>query len=137
MLTRMSQALTEVAEQERELKDLVAGILDEARRQGASAAEVSVSEDEGLTVSVRQRDLETVEFNRDRGFGITVYVGDRKGSASTSDASPEAVRTLVWQRVGQPADEVAFAEQLAEQQVRDWQIEHVLPLIVQAWQSPE
>ena len=51
--------------------------------------------------------------------------------------SPEAVRTLVWQRVGQPADEVAFAEQLAEQQVRDWQIEHVLPLIVQAWQSPE
>ena len=51
--------------------------------------------------------------------------------------SPETVRTLVWQRVGQPVDEVAFAEQLAEQQVRDWQIEHVLPLIVQAWQSPE
>ena len=88
------------AEQERELTDLVSSILDEARAQGAAAAEVSVSEDEGLTVSVRQRDLETVEFNRDRGFGITVYSGACKGSASTSDASPEAVRATVRAALG-------------------------------------
>ena len=120
MLTRMSHPPAEIAQQERELTDLVAGILDEARRQGASAAEVSVSEDEGLTVSVRQRDLETVEFNRDRGFGITVYVGDRKGSASTSDASPDAVRTTVRAALaiarhtgGDPCNGLADRERIA------------------------
>lgn len=51
--------------------------------------------------------------------------------------SPEAVRSLVWQRVGQPVDERDFAEHLEDQQVRAWQIAHVLPLIVQAWQIPE
>ncbi len=86
---------TDASDQEREIADLVGEILDEARRQGASAAEVGVSDDRGLSVSVRQRELETVEFNRDRGFGITVYAGARKGSASTSDASPEAVRSTV------------------------------------------
>ena len=96
----MTDARIEVAEQERALTELVAGILDEARRQGATAAEVSVGEDQGLTVSVRQRDLETVEFHRDRGFGITVYIGARKGSASTSDASPEAVRATVRAALG-------------------------------------
>ena len=77
------------------LKDLVAGILDEAKRQGASAAEVSAGDSTGLVVSVRKGELETVEFTNDRGFGITVYVGARKGSASTSDAGPEAVRETV------------------------------------------
>lgn len=77
------------------LKDLVAGILDEAKRQGASAAEVSAGDSTGLVVSVRRGELETVEFTNDRGFGITVYVGARKGSASTSDAGPEAVRETV------------------------------------------
>ena len=96
----MPNALTEATARERELTDLVGSILDEARHLGATAAEVSVSEDEGLTVSVRQRDLETVEFNRDRGFGITVYAGARKGAASTSDASPEAVRATVRAALG-------------------------------------
>lgn len=77
------------------LKDLVAGILDEAKRQGASAAEVSAGDSTGLVVSVRKGDVETVEFTNDRGFGITVYIGTRKGSASTSDAGPEAVRETV------------------------------------------
>jgi PmbA protein len=49
----------------------------------------------GLAVTVRMRDLESVEFNHDRGFGITVYFGHRKGSASTSDGYVEAVRETV------------------------------------------
>jgi hypothetical protein len=44
---------------------------------------------------VRQREVETVEFNRDQGFGITLYVGQRKGSASTSASGPEAIRETV------------------------------------------
>ena len=73
----------------------MADILAEARRQGASAAEVSVSEDVGLGVKVRMGELETIEFNHDRGFGITLYYGHRKGAASTSDSSPTAVRETV------------------------------------------
>ena len=78
-----------------ELKELAAHILDEAKRQGATAAEVAAGEETGLSVTVRQGELETVEFHNDRGFGITVYVGARKGSANTSDASPDAVRDAV------------------------------------------
>lgn len=80
---------------EGELKELVARILDEAERQGATAAEVSVTDDAGLAVKVRNRELETVEFTHDRGFGITVFDGQRKGSASTSDAGGDAVRGTV------------------------------------------
>ena len=59
-----------------------------------------MGDDEGLTVVVRQRDIETIEFSRDRGFGITVYVGARKGTASTSDSRPEAVRATVRAALG-------------------------------------
>ena len=90
----------DVGDLESDLKNLVGDILDEARRQGATAAEVSVGDDEGLTVVVRQRDIETIEFSRDRGFGITVYVGARKGTASTSDSRPEAVRATVRAALG-------------------------------------
>ncbi|MGI9275025.1 MAG: metalloprotease PmbA [Endozoicomonas sp.] len=82
------------AEEDR-LKTLVSDILDEARRQGADSCEVGVSLDAGLSVGVRMGDVETVEFNRDQGFGITVYQGKKKGSASTSDSSPEAIRETV------------------------------------------
>ena len=78
-----------------ELEALVASILSEAQTQGASAAEVSVSADTGLSVSVRKGSVETIEFNQDKGFGITVYYGARKGSASTSDSSPGAIRETV------------------------------------------
>ena len=74
---------------------LVGEILAIARREGADAAEVAVSEDAGISVSVRMGELETVEFNRDRGFGITVYFAGHKGSASTSDTMPEAVEATV------------------------------------------
>ena len=82
-------------DQVQELRDLVTRILDEAKRQGATAAEVAAGDDTGLTVAVRKGELETVEFNKDRGFGITVYLGERKGNASTSDASATAVQETV------------------------------------------
>lgn len=83
-----------VAERPR-LEALVQHILDEARRQGASAAEVGVSAERGLSLSVRMGEVETVEFTRSGGFGITVYSGQAKGHASTSDTRPEAIRDAV------------------------------------------
>ena len=77
------------------LQEQVEQIIAEAKRQGASACEVAVSLEQGLSTSVRQREVETVEFNRDQGFGITLYVGQRKGSASTSASGPEAIRETV------------------------------------------
>ncbi|WP_110947825.1 metalloprotease PmbA [Pseudomonas bohemica] len=77
------------------LQQQVEQIVAEARRQGATACEVAVSVDQGLSTSVRQREVETVEFNRDHGFGITLYVGQRKGSASTSASGPDAIRETV------------------------------------------
>ncbi|MFF7707029.1 metalloprotease PmbA [Pseudomonas sp. NPDC007930] len=78
-----------------QLQAQVEQILDEARRQGATACEVAVSLEQGLSTSVRQREVETVEFNRDQGFGITLYVGQRKGSASTSASGTAAIRETV------------------------------------------
>ncbi|MBB3104696.1 metalloprotease PmbA [Azomonas macrocytogenes] len=91
----MSQAVGIGPSDLNELRDKVQRIIDEARRQGASASEVSVSMEQGLSTSVRQREVETVEFNRDQGFGITLYVGQRKGSASTTTSGEEAIRETV------------------------------------------
>src|SRR5574344_2636859 len=77
------------------LQAQVEQILDEARRQGASACEVAVSVQDGLTASVRQREVESIEFIRDQGFSITVYSGQRKGSASTTVLGSDAVREAV------------------------------------------
>ena len=77
------------------LQEQVEAILAEARRQGASACEVAVSAGQGLSTTVRQGEVETVEFNRDQGFGITLYVGQRKGSANTSATGSEAIRETV------------------------------------------
>ncbi|MBV2134459.1 metalloprotease PmbA [Pseudomonas sp. MAP12] len=77
------------------LQEQVEAILAEARRQGASDCEVAVSLEQGLSTSVRQGEVETVEFNRDRGFGITLYLGQCKGSASTSAQGEEAIRETV------------------------------------------
>ncbi|MGH8433459.1 MAG: metalloprotease PmbA [Pseudomonas sp.] len=78
-----------------ELQAQVARIIAEAKEQGASACEVAVSVEQGLSTSVRQGEVETVEFNRDQGFGITLYVGQRKGSASTSASGDAAIRETV------------------------------------------
>ncbi len=90
-----SNAVPDPRSEEARLKALAGDVLDEAAKQGADACEVGISMDSGLSASVRMGDVETVEFNRDQGFGITVYFGHRKGSASTSDSSPRAVRDTV------------------------------------------
>lgn len=77
------------------LQAQVEHILTEARRQGATACEVAVSLQDGLTASVRQREVESVEFIRDQGFSITVYSGQRKGSASTTVMGDAAVRETI------------------------------------------
>ncbi|MEA3275011.1 MAG: metalloprotease PmbA [Pseudomonadota bacterium] len=77
------------------LEQIVEDLLREAKRQGASAAEAAASADAGLETSVRLGEVETVEHTRDNGLGITVYFGHRKGSASTSDLSPKAIRDAV------------------------------------------
>ncbi|MDC6381083.1 metalloprotease PmbA [Pseudomonas graminis] len=77
------------------LQQQVEQIVAEAKRQGATACEVAVSLEQGLSTTVRQREVETVEFNRDQGFGITLYMGHRKGSASTSASGPDAIRETV------------------------------------------
>ena len=82
-------------QQEDQLKQLVQDILAEAKQQGVDQAEVSASIDAGLSVSVRKGELENLEFNEDRGFGITLFLGNRKGSASTTDSSPSAIRDTV------------------------------------------
>ena len=75
--------------------NVVEDMLAEARKLGASAAEAGVSVEAGLSVNVRLGEVDTLEHNRDKGLGITVYVGKRKGSASTSDFSPKAIRETV------------------------------------------
>ncbi len=69
--------------------------LELARARGASDAEVEVSAAVGQSVTVRHGEVETVEYNRDKGMGITVYFGQRRGNASTSDLSPEALERTV------------------------------------------
>jgi PmbA protein len=78
-----------------ELKDVVSLALAEAKQRGASQAEVDASMNRGLTTTVRLGEVDTVEYQRDRGVGVTVYFGKRKGSASTADLSPQAVRETV------------------------------------------
>jgi PmbA protein len=80
---------------QQELQQRVEDLLQEAKRQGASAAEAAVSSDAGLSISVRLGEVETIEHTRDNGLGVTVYFGQRKGSASTSDLSPQAIRETV------------------------------------------
>ncbi|MDB6097690.1 MAG: PmbA protein [Gammaproteobacteria bacterium] len=78
-----------------DLESIIERALDEARARGASQAEAAVSQDTGLSVGVRLGEVETLEHQRDRSMGITVYFGQRKGSASTADFSLEAVSATV------------------------------------------
>ncbi len=72
-------------------------LLDKARALGASQAEVSCSEDRGLDVNVRLGEVETVESTHDRGIAVTVYFGQRKGSASTADLQDGSLEATVAQ----------------------------------------
>src|SRR3984885_13102322 len=78
-----------------DLQSIIERALEEARARGASQAEAAVSQDTGLSVGVRLGEVETLEHQRDRSMGITVYFGQRKGSAITADFSLDAVRATV------------------------------------------
>ncbi len=77
------------------LHTLISECLEEARLQGATGAEAGASIEQGLSVTSRLGEVETIEHHRSRGLGITVYIGQRKGSASTSDISRQAMRETV------------------------------------------
>ncbi|MBI5006142.1 MAG: metalloprotease PmbA [Nitrosomonadales bacterium] len=77
------------------LQQLATDILAYARKQGATACATEVSEGFGQTVTVRQGEVETIEYNRDKGVSVSVYLGQRRGNASTSDFSMQAVHDTV------------------------------------------
>ncbi len=81
------------------LDGLAAQVLDLARAAGASAADAEISEGSGLTVAVRHGEVETIEHNRDKGIGVTVYLGQRRGHASSSDFSADALARTVYKAV--------------------------------------
>ncbi len=78
-----------------ELQAVASLALEEAQRRGASQCDVGASLNRGLSTTVRLGEVDTVEYQRDRGVSVTVYFGKRKGSASTADLSAQAVRETV------------------------------------------
>lgn len=82
-----------------EVKNAVAEALEYAKSLGATAAEAAMSSTSGLSVSTRLGEIDTIEFNQDGGLGISVYVGNHKGSASTADLSPAALKSVVKKAV--------------------------------------
>ncbi len=91
----MSEPDARLTTQDARLKETVAQALAEARRLGASAAEAGINLSRGLAVTVRLGEVETVEHTRDKGLAVTLYFGQRSGSASTTDLTPAAVREAV------------------------------------------
>jgi len=83
---------TDVTEKTERLKEVVSALISEAGQLGASAAEAGMSMEQGLSVTARLGEVETVERHQEQGLGLTVYFGQRKGSASTTDFSPDAIR---------------------------------------------
>lgn len=77
------------------LKKIAQDVLDYARKGGATACETEVSDGFGQNVTVRRGEVETIEYNRDKGLSVTVYIGQKRGNASTSDFSPGAVNDTV------------------------------------------
>ncbi len=78
-----------------QLRELATEVLRHAERCGATACETDVSEGVGQSVTVRKGEVETIEFNRDKGVGVSVYLGQRRGHASTSDFSSVALKATV------------------------------------------
>lgn len=77
------------------LKQIATDALAHAKALGASAADAEVNDGFGQGVTVRSREVETIEYTRDKSLGITVYLGRNRGSASTSDFTPRAIRDTV------------------------------------------
>ncbi|WP_336797178.1 metalloprotease PmbA [Erwinia aphidicola] len=86
--------LSQVAEQRKTLEQAVSTALELAK-VSSDGAEVAVTKTTGISVSTRYGEVENVEFNSDGALGITVYYQNRKGSASSTDLSPEAIKRTV------------------------------------------
>src|SRR4051812_34391659 len=78
-----------------ELERIAGAVLDVAKRGGATACETDVSQGIGQSVTVRQGTVETISYNRDKGISVSVYVGQRRGHASTADFSAESIKATV------------------------------------------
>lgn len=94
-LQTAEQHTDDIAEKRPELEAMVQRILDIAAEMGATAADAGVSLSAGLAVTARLGDIETLEYQRDRGVGVTVYFGKNKGSADSADFSDAALRETV------------------------------------------
>jgi PmbA protein len=79
------------------LANLAEDVVGRCRAAGASEVEVGANVDSGLSVNVRLGEVETIEHTRDRSFGVTVYFGKRKGSASTADLQPDSITKTIEQ----------------------------------------
>jgi PmbA protein len=77
------------------LENIVELLLAEARKSGADQAEAGASHNIGLSATARLGEVENLEYTNDRGVGVTIYSGSRKGSANTSDFNPDALREAV------------------------------------------
>jgi PmbA protein len=85
----------EISGQQARLEASIRDVLAHAKQLGADQAEASASAGSGLSVTVRKQATETLEYHRDQGLSVTVYMGGRKGSASTSDMSPQSLDQTV------------------------------------------
>nr|WP_256489353.1 metalloprotease PmbA [Pleionea sp. CnH1-48] len=85
----------DVVDKNHQMRNICERILELSKKHGATSAEVGVSQDAGLSIQVRDADVETVEFNQDSSFGITVFFDQSKGSATTTDTSDEAIEAAV------------------------------------------
>jgi len=97
-MTDSSMVAQAVPDRDQELSglaDSAQAAIDHARKLGADSSEVSASSHYGINVNVRMGEVETLEHSRDRGVGISVYLGDSKGHASSADLRPESIRTCV------------------------------------------
>jgi PmbA protein len=89
----------QVEQQLSEIQTIVDDTLKFAKQQGATACEASMSKVQGISVGTRLKEIETLEFTNDGGLGIVVYVGNKKGSASTADLSKDALRLAVTKAI--------------------------------------
>ena len=124
----------QIEQQLSEIQNVVDDALKLALKKGATQAEASMSKVQGIAVSSRMQEVENVEFTNDGGLGISVYVGKRKGSASTADLSKEALKLAVEKAVDiakytseDPCTGLADAELMATE-FPDLELYHPQPL---------
>lgn len=90
----------ELTENREKLSRIIDSVLTQAKAMGASAAEADVGVGSGLSANVRKGEIDKLEYERDKGLGITVYINGQKGNSSTSDFSDTAVKKAVEAAIG-------------------------------------